>query len=55
MIGGKSGGAKSGAAIVLASSVLSNNGSSEQTNNTNPLNLGFALIATAAVLAFAIT
>ncbi|XP_022162133.1 alkaline phosphatase-like [Myzus persicae] len=50
------GGAKSGAAIVLASSVLSDNGSSKQTNNTNPLlNLGYALIAAAAMLVVAVT
>ena len=55
--GGKSGGAKSGAAVVLASSVLSDNGSvdDKRTNDTNPLNLGYALIAAAAVIAFAVT
>lgn len=53
--GGKSGGAKSSSAIVLASSVLSDNGSSKHTNDTNPLDLGYALIAAAVFLVVAVT
>ncbi|VVC25031.1 Hypothetical protein CINCED_3A015342 [Cinara cedri] len=58
------GGAKSGSAKVLASSVLSDGsggdgggggGSSKQANHTNHLNLGYALIAAAALLVVAVT
>ncbi|XP_050537654.1 alkaline phosphatase-like isoform X2 [Daktulosphaira vitifoliae] len=48
-------GAKSGSAVVLASSVLSDNGLPTQINNTKSVNCGLSLIAAAVVLIVTIT